>query len=128
MQKWVIPCNVKNFDIVKHFENNDTAFFKRNRALQLGDEVYLYLARPYSEIKYKGVVIQTGINPREVGKEYKVQISETKTFVLVKIEKEFPTGTFTGDKLKDNGLGQFVNQQLIRGKIEDYITSIENAL
>ena len=101
---------------------------KRNRALQLGDEVYLYLARPYSEIKYKGVVIQTGINPREVGKEYKVPISETKTFVLVKIEKEFPTGTFTGDKLKDNGLGQFVNQQLIRGKIEDYITSIENAL
>lgn len=56
MQKWMIPCNVKNFDVVEHFRTNTTAFFKRNRALSLGDEVYIYVASPYSEIKYKGVI------------------------------------------------------------------------
>ena len=128
MQKWVIPCNVKNFDIVKHFENNSGAYFKRNIALQLDDEVYINVARPYSEIKYKGVVKKVGINPRDVDKEYKVPICETKTFVLVEIEKKYSAETFSGESLKANGLGRVVNQRLIRGKIEEYVTKVESGL
>ena len=128
MQKWVVPCNVKNFDIVKHFETHTTAFFKRNRALSVGDEVYVYVAKPYSEIKYKGVVTKIGIKPSEVDKEYKVSCIEEKTFVLVELLKSFPDHTFPSEALMKHGLGQVVNQQLIRGKIEDYISEIENGL
>lgn len=128
MQKWIIPCNVKNFDIVEHFSTHTTAYFKRNRALQKGDEVYIYVARPYSEIKYKGVVVETGIQPSDVDKAYKVSCIEEKTFVLVELTKSFPAQTFPGEELKKHGLGQVVNQQLIRGKIEDYISEIEKAL
>lgn len=96
--------------------------------MQLGDEVYIYVARPYSEIKYKGVVIETGIRPADVDKSYKVSCIEEKTFVLVELMKTFPSQTFPGEELKKHGLGQFVNQQLIRGKIEDYISEIEEAL
>lgn len=127
MQKWVVPCNVKNFDIVEHFATQNTAYFKRNRPLALGDEVYIYLAKPYSEIKYKGVVIKTGINPTDVDKAYKVSCIEDKTFALIELTKEFPSQTFPVDALKEHGLGQVVNQSLIRGKIEDYITSIEES-
>jgi len=128
MQKWMIPCNVKNFDVVEHFRTNTTAFFKRNRALSLGDEVYIYVASPYSEIKYKGVIIQTGIKSSEVDKAYKVSRIEEKTFVLVEITKTFPEKTFPSSLLKENGLGQVVNQQPLTGKIEKFIIDIENSL
>ena len=128
MQKWMIPCNVKNFDIVEHFKNNTTAYFKRNRALAVGDEVYIYVAKPYSEVMFKGVVIQNGIKPSDVDKIYRVSCIEEKTFVLVELVKIFPPHTFTADELKKNGLGQVVNQQLIRGKIESFITDTENNL
>jgi len=124
----MIPCNVKNFDIVEHFKKNTTAYFKRNRALAVGDEVYIYVAKPYSEVMFKGVVIQTGIKPSDVDKIYRVSCIEEKTFVLVELVKTFPEHTFTADELKKNGLGQVVNQQLIRGKIESFITDKENNL
>ena len=128
MQKWMIPCNVKNFNIIEHFSNETTAFFKRNRALTLGDEVYIYVARPFSEIKYKGEIIKTGIQPNAVDKKYGVSCLDTKTFVEVKLTQVFPDNTFPGAILKEHGLGQVVNQQLIRGEIESYIDSVESKL
>lgn len=47
MEKWILPCSVKNYDIVEHFKNEKTAFFKKNRALTVGDEVYIYAAKPF---------------------------------------------------------------------------------
>lgn len=128
MIKWLIPCNVKNFDIIEHFKKEKTAYFKRNRALSVGDEVYIYVAKPFSEIKFKGHVIKTGIPATEVSGQYKVSCGDEKSFIEVELDKVFPDGTFSGENLKIHGLGQVVNQQIIRGKIEDYILDIEGGL
>ena len=128
MTKWMIPCNVKNFNIVEHFKSEKTAFFKRNRALAVGDEVYIYVAKPFSEVKYKGHVIKTGIPANEIDIKYGVPRGEEKSFIEVELDKVFPEGTFTGKDLMDHGLGQVVNQQIIRGKTEEYIRAIENQL
>ena len=85
MQKWMIPCNIKNFDVVEHFKNNKTAFFKKNRALAVGDEVYIYVAKPYSEVKYKGRVTRTGVAQSELGQQYKVSRLDESTFVEVEL-------------------------------------------
>ena len=49
MTKWMIPCNVKNFNIVEHFKREKTAFFKRNRAIAVGDEVFIYVANHFQK-------------------------------------------------------------------------------
>ena len=99
MTKWMIPCNVKNFNIVEHFKSEKTAFFKRNRALAVGDEVYIYVAKPFSEVKYKGHVIKTGIPANEIDIKYGVPRGEEKSFIEVELDKVFPEGTFTGKEL-----------------------------
>lgn len=128
MQKWMIPCNIKNFDVVEHFKNNKTAFFKKNRALAVGDEVYIYVAKPYSEVKYKGRVTRTGVTQSELGQQYKVSRLDESTFVEVELLIVFPEKSLPGNLLKEHGLGQVVNQQIIRGETEQFIASIEHSL
>lgn len=128
MQKWLVPCNISNFNIVEHFKTEKTAFFKKNRDIRLDDEVYVYVARPYSEIMFKGRVIRTGINPHEIDKKYKISCIESKSFVEVELTNVFPKYTFDMTEMKKVGLGQVVNQQPIRGEVEEYILSKETTI
>lgn len=128
MGYWLIPCNVKNFDIIHHFEINDTAFFKKNRALSIGDIVYIYVASPYSSVKYKGEVIRARVSPNDLPEEYKSLRFDSGTFVEVRKIYTFMDNVLTRDKLKENGVGQVVNQQSISGKTLDYFLSVEKRL
>lgn len=128
MKKWLVPCNVKNFNILEHFKSHTTAMFKKNRALAVGDEVYIYVAKPYSEILFKGVVVRSAVNPSEVDKMYRVPGANEKHFIEVQLVKSFPQHTFTAEALKQNGIGQVVNQQIIRGQAESYISATEAGL
>lgn len=128
MNHWLIPCNVKNFDIVHHFSITDTAFFKKNRALSVGDIVYIYVASPYSAVLYKGEIIKAGVLSSELPEEYIMSWFDSGTYVEVKKIVAFPDQFLTRDKLKDFGVGQVVNQQSISGKTLDKLLSLEDKL
>ena len=128
MNHWLIPCSVKKFDIVQHFSITDTAFFKRNRALSVGDIVYIYVASPYSAVLYKGEIIKAGVLPSELPEEYKTTRFDSGTYVEVKKIMDFPDRFLTKDELKDCGVGQVVNQQSISEKSLDYLMSLEDKL
>lgn len=128
IKKWLLPCNTKYFDVVNHFETNSVAYFKRNRFMTPGDIVYIYVAKPYSEILFKGIVLEKGISADEIDDGYHVTNDRNRTFVKVELIRKFKPGTFPRQKLAEHKLGQVVNQQLIRFEIEDYITSIEEQL
>ena len=128
MTRWMVPCNVKKYDIVKDFKKGKLVYFKRNRALVKGDEVYIYVAKPYSEIKFKGHVVQDTVHLDDVDENNKSFFEKGTTVVIIELDKQFPEGTFRVDELKRNGLGQVVNQQIICGKLEKYILGVEDSL
>lgn len=33
-ENWIVPCSVKFFDVVKHFEENDTIIWRKVSALK----------------------------------------------------------------------------------------------
>lgn len=125
MKKWLIPCNVKHFNLIEYLKNDKVLFFKKNRDLAEGDIVYLYVAQPYGEILYSGKVIDSKVKYDDIQGFSSVANDKNKLYVKVSIEKEFSSGTLKYAELKSHGLGQVVNQQLIRGDIEEYITSKE---
>lgn len=128
MNCWLIPCNVKNFDIVRHFDANDTAFFKKNRALAVGDIVYIYVASPYSSVRYKGEVIRTGISSSNLPDIYQTKRLDGGSYIEVRKTLVFPENLISRETLQENGVGQVVNQQSINGKALDYLLSVENAI
>ena len=56
-ENWIIPCNIKVFDVISHFKTNKRVVWKNAFTIHKGDIAYLYLGRPYGEIRYKCVVI-----------------------------------------------------------------------
>ena len=38
-ESWIIPCNVKVFDVVEHFKSSDTICWKRGAGEKNGDTV-----------------------------------------------------------------------------------------
>lgn len=128
MHKWIVPFNVKKFDLITHFSTNETVFIKRNRAISNSDEVYIYLSTPFSEVRYKCIVIKTGIKAEVIPPEYKVSRLEDGFFVEIKLLGTFPEKLITGQKLKQLGLGQFINQQSVYGQIEQYLIKCEEMM
>lgn len=58
---WIIPCNVKYFDIVGLFKRQRLVCYKQSTNVQIGDTVYLYVGLPYSEVKYRCSVLEVNM-------------------------------------------------------------------
>ena len=56
-ENWIVPCSVKFFNIVEHFENNKSIVWRKVSALREGDVAYIYVGAPYSQIMYKCHVV-----------------------------------------------------------------------
>lgn len=128
MAKWLIPFNAKKIDISSLFENNESLFIKRNRALSEGDEVYIYLSKPFSEVKYKGLVLRSNVTASELPPEYKVSELENGLYAEIKLLLMFPDNKITNEKLKQLGVGQLINQQSIYGKTEQHLIECEKEI
>ena len=48
-ENWIIPCNVKVFDVISHFKENKQVVWKNSFTIRKGDVAYIYLGRPYGE-------------------------------------------------------------------------------
>lgn len=56
MKEYIVPCNLRNFDIIKHAENNEGIIWKQPQSCSVGDTVFIYVGVPYSRILYRCVV------------------------------------------------------------------------
>lgn len=55
MKYWVIPCNIKAYDVISAFNKLNEVDWKQSKNMKsamIGDIVLIYLSRPYSCIKY----------------------------------------------------------------------------
>lgn len=117
MENWIVPCNVKFFDIVNHFQKNDMVAWVRTSAIRKDDIVFLYLGAPYSQIKYKCKVEEEDIPEADVLSKYSYAVRPSdkydlkkKKYVLLKKIEEFDDGKFDLNSLRANGLGQVQKQ------------------
>ena len=125
LKKWLLTCNLKNFDIITHFEHSDIAYFKRNRYMTPDDIVYIYVAAPYSEIMFKAKVLERGISASDVDEVFRMSNITDRSYIKVQLLRKFPQGSLPRKELFCHKLGQVVNQQRIRFELEDYISSVE---
>lgn len=85
---WVIPANLKYYDIIKEFEHTDTIVWHQDMKVSVGDLVYIYLTIPYQAIMYKCEVVEVDI-PFKGLKNMKLKLVKTydqKEFTLEKLK------------------------------------------
>ena len=135
-ENWIITGNVKFFDLIAHFKENNRVVWKNSFTIRKGDTAYLYLSSPYGEIRYKCIVVNDKVDdellsansyaiPEKKSNNY---FSKKEKYIELEYVCEFPAGTFTLPKLKEHGLGQVQIQARTDRKLQQYIDSCEKSL
>lgn len=133
VEKWLVPCNTKYFDIVNHFKNNEYAVWKNSFSINEGDILYIYLSAPYSEIKYRCVVVSVDVDESTL-KDHDYAIVKKKNYgyyskkikyMMFKKEYEFPSGLLSLATLREYGQIQFQLQCRIDRRLRAFIEKNE---
>ena len=136
IENWLVPCNVKVYDVRKHFENNDTIVWRNAFSIRQGDIVYLYVGKPFCEILYRCLVLSDEVPPEILEKNtyaipkkpIKNYYSKKEKYLILKLEREFPHGTFPLTDLREHGLGQVQLQARLSRQLKAFISSKINSL
>ena len=96
--EWLLPANPKYYDLITAFKKSNIILWKQSTSIKVNDIVYLYVAAPYSEIKYKCEVLKV-----DIPYDYKNKKLIVNKVMQIKLIKEF-NKEFTLDKLKELGI------------------------
>lgn len=128
MNTWIVPCNLTVFNIIEHFDGHKTMLWKGTSATETGDVVYLYIGRPFSEIKYKCVVVESNLPMSLIeSSEYdvlKVPSKRRKNFIRIEMEQEYPRGLLPLSKLMKHGLVSVQSQMRLAPGAVQYIEKV----
>ena len=135
-EHWIIPCNVKVFNVIDHFKDKKTVVWKNSFTMKKGDIAYIYLGSPYSEIRYKCKVINDEIDEQTLrlnayaipAKKSNNYFSKKEKYVELEYISSFPEKTFPLNDLRENGLGQVQIQARTDRRLQAYITSMEERI
>lgn len=128
-ENWIVPCNTKYYDVVTHLKNNETIIWRRVSAIHKGDIVYLYIALPYQEIKFKCVVEDEDVNESVLeNNSYAIKKDNTgRKSHYVKLRKiyEYSDKYLPFSSLKANGLSQTQTQARTDRNLQAYLDSMD---
>ena len=128
-ENWIVPCNIKFFDIIEHFDKTNMVVWKRTSAIKKGDYVYIYIGKPYGVIKYKcEVVIDKVENKMIENNQYAITPNSVKNhqrYVQMKLIGKYPDKCITLSKLRLAGLGQVQIQARTDRKVQAALDEID---
>ena len=131
-ENWIVPCSVKFFDVVNHFEENNTIVWRKESALKKGDTAYIYIGAPYSEIKYKCHIIDDDVDEKTLqSNEYAIRKTESgkrQKYIMMELDHIYDDGELSLDKLRENGLGQTQIQARTDRRLQAFISDVDERL
>ena len=123
---WIIPCNVKYFNVVEHFKSNNVIYWKRGAGEKVGDFVYVYVGTPYKQIMYRCIVLDDQVDNETMAKNtYATKGNKGSAFNrYMKLQKDYSFSTpISLQCLQELGI-TMIRKQIRAGRlVEKYIES-----
>lgn len=126
MKSWIIPCNVKFYDVINHFNDRAKIIWKKGCPVKKGDIVYLYVGIPYKKILYKCIVKKENLYESDIQDDRYAIVKgsiENKYMELHLIER-WKEG-ISLSTLKELGMVLVRKQTRLSGKLLEYIDGYE---
>ena len=128
-EKWIIPCNLKHFNVEEHFSKTNKVVWKNSFTIKVGDTVYIYLSAPISAIVFRCYVIADKVSDEELQnnqyaipqKESHNYFSKTTKYVIMELDRVYPKKLLTLEKLRQHGLGQVQIQARADRHLSQYL-------
>ena len=109
MTEWIIPCNLKDYDVKGAFSKFKAIDWKKSaKNICVGDIVYIYVGKPISAIKYKCRVNKTNLSKVEIDdSEFVINGENYENYgnhMELELIREYAGTELTRDMLVENGL------------------------
>ncbi len=109
MTDWIIPCNLKYYDVKGAFSKFKAIDWKQSaKNICVGDIVYIYVGKPISAIKYKCRVNKANLSKVEIDdSEFVINGENYENYgnhMELELIREYAGTELTRDMLVENGL------------------------
>lgn len=109
MTEWIIPCNLKYYDVKGAFSKFKAIDWKKSaKNICVGDIVYIYVGKPISAIKYKCRVNKTNLSKVEIDdSEFVINGENYENYgnhMELELIREYAGTELTRDMLVENWL------------------------
>ena len=109
MTDWIIPCNLKYYDVKGAFSKFKAIDWKQSaQNICVGDIVYIYVGKPISAIKYKCRVNKANLSKVEIDdSEFVINGENYENYgnhMELELIREYAGTELTRDMLVENGL------------------------
>lgn len=108
MDNYIISCNPERFDIIQYWTHSNEVYWKQTKKFCIGDQVYVYVGKPYSRLMFQCEV--TDINIPSITDEngyystYDSGRNKDKPFMKIILKEELPDKGLTLNDLFKHGL------------------------
>ena len=128
MSTWIIPCNVKYYDVFSAFNRLKKLNWKQSTRIEIGDIVYIYVGKPYSSILYKCKVNKVNLPSPEIDDNEFNRDDEPYghygNYMELELMDTYASTLYTLDKLKEYGLtGNIQSPRRATDKIQTFLDS-----
>ena len=128
MKEYVISCNLSQFDLIEHFEQDKTVIWKQTKPCVVGDLVYVYIGRPYSRLFYRcKVTVADIMECPEDNPFYKNKTGRQKNpkYMMLEIEDVLPDKGLGLLELQEHGLKTVQCSTQVSEELHNYIAKVE---
>ncbi len=128
MKKWIVPCNIKYFNVIKAFEKLNEVYWKQSKNVSVGDTVYIYVSAPISALKYECAVTETN-SPTNNIDDSEFVLDDTNfgnygRYMKLELVSEFDTELLRLETLKRFGLSNVQGPSIAKKELVDYIVTL----
>jgi|SRR5690625_2415857 len=125
MTEWIIPCNIKHYDVIGAFNHMSTLNWKQSTNIKVGDTVYIYVSKPLGAIKYKTKVNAVDLTSVQIDdSEFVIHGSNYKNhgrYMELELIETFDDNLFTYDELKSFGLKSIKGPSKIKDNLSEFM-------
>lgn len=109
MQQWIIPCNIKLYDVIGAFNKLKCLDWKQsNRSISPGDEVFIYVGKPICSILFKCKVNRSNYSEAQIDDSEFILHGDTYenygNYMELEVLEKYNVSRFHKDVLVANGL------------------------
>jgi hypothetical protein len=129
---WLLPANLKTYDHVKAFEENEYIDWRQGRGkFEVGDRVFLYCAKPIMRVEFECIVQKVGMEFSEVREDQEYWLNEDEykkskegKFFRLQLVRQLNSPSLSLSNLKLNGLRSAPQGAMrVSDKLAKYIDS-----
>lgn len=117
---WIVPANPAYYDVEGAFRSQKELTWKQGRGIRPGDMVFIYLASPVSEIRYRCLVLET-----ELPFSYEDEHVRMTHLMKIRLLQTYPAGTFTLPVLRDCGVRMLHGPRPVTPGLRDLLGKAE---